>query len=431
MENYKNCCRVCLQTEVILNWNEELIYSSGMSYRSCYFKYSQLPEIDSDPFPQFLCGCCSRDLKNIHLFLQKAHMTQTFLEQRYNEVRHNLERSEESKIDLEHATECINMPEISSDYHFANMNESEVKPQIEVIKEEGHSRIKKKRGKIKDDLIKSRENNYPKEISSLSMKQSQDMQTTEIGEQSRDLALEESFIADKPKNTKGRTKANTAVMCSYCSKLIHNAYYLKRHEQTHLEDRERDVTCSQCGLKTFNKKALYIHMKIHDKNREKKFKCEFCDKSFFQRGACNVHRRIHLGQMVKCPVCPKEFYRQVDLDRHMQTHSQTPLHTAVKPQTKYVVHCKECNKEINSAKFSAHRAAHMNEPCMQCTVCEKDFFSRMSCTRHMRRVHKRGKDNYDDIIKYYEKYRPRLSHVLMEQQEEVATKNEQKEDLSV
>lgn len=75
-------------------------------------------------------------------------------------------------------------------------------------------------------------------------------------------------------------------------------------------------------------------MKIHDKNREKTFKCEFCDKAFFHRGACNVHRRIHLGQMVKCLICPKEFYRQVDLERHMQTHSHTPLHTA-KPQVCY------------------------------------------------------------------------------------------------
>lgn len=112
------------------------------------------------------------------------------------------------------------------------------------------------------------------------------------------------------------------------AKILQDAYALRMHELIHKEDREREVTCSICGLKTFTKRSLYTHMKIHDKNREKEFKCEFCDKAFFHRGACNVHRRIHLGQMIKCPICPKEFARQVDVDRHVQSHSSTPLHAA-------------------------------------------------------------------------------------------------------
>lgn len=100
---------------------------------------------------------------------------------------------------------------------------------------------------------------------------------------------------------------------------------LMRHEATHLEHRERNVICPKCGIKLYTKMALSEHIKVHDENRQKEHKCEFCDKAFFHKGALNVHRRIHLGLMVKCQMCPKEFYRQIDLERHLPTHSAAPL----------------------------------------------------------------------------------------------------------
>lgn len=100
---------------------------------------------------------------------------------------------------------------------------------------------------------------------------------------------------------------------------------MKRHEETH-QDRDREVACPTCGIKYFNKRALYAHMLIHKENREKKHKCDFCDKAYYDRGALNIHRRIHLGQMIPCPICPKEFYRQVDLDKHKaRTHGAAGL----------------------------------------------------------------------------------------------------------
>lgn len=105
---------------------------------------------------------------------------------------------------------------------------------------------------------------------------------------------------------------------------------LRRHEATHSENRERTETCPHCEVKLYNKMALRVHMEIHTENRQKKFKCEFCEKAFFNRGALNVHRRIHLGQMVTCRLCPKEFYRQIDLDKHLlMRHSAAPIQTKV------------------------------------------------------------------------------------------------------
>ncbi|XP_075154331.1 uncharacterized protein LOC142227964 isoform X2 [Haematobia irritans] len=430
MEANKNLCRVCLKAEIVVNWNEELEPTFGISYRTCYYKYTHLPEID--PYPQFLCECCSENLKRTHLFVEECLATHKILEQRYCELLNDHE--ERTDIDLKPAIECVFMIEQENEGETDFKEEKEIKeefgPEVnetskrakkrkKVIKEDSRRVSPEKSCKAKDSVKKTKLNKAALLESSTS--KGQNIVKSETQEDSEQIQQDDQQTEENDKNSKAKIKASP-VMCSYCSKIISNIYYLKRHEQIHQENREREETCSKCGLKMFNKKALYIHMKIHDKNREKRFKCEFCDKSFFNRGACNVHRRIHLGQMVKCPICPKEFYRQIDLDRHTKKHhSHTPLHSTGK-QTKYVVHCKECNKEIDSAKFNAHRAAHMNEPLMKCTLCEKDFFSRMSCSRHMRRVHKRGRDSYDDIITYYEKYRPRLSHVLMEQQEEVLEK---------
>lgn len=116
------------------------------------------------------------------------------------------------------------------------------------------------------------------------------------------------------------------ISSKFSAKICRNSFVLRQHEDTHKEHRDRKEICTVCGFKTFTSTGLNNHMMIHEKNREKKYKCEFCDKAFFNRGACNVHRRIHLGLMVKCAICSKEYCRQIDLDKHMVSHSHAPLH---------------------------------------------------------------------------------------------------------
>ncbi|XP_073829675.1 uncharacterized protein [Musca autumnalis] len=399
-------CRVCMQEGVLLDWNVSLW--DTISYRDCFYKYTQLglEEMD-DLLPQFLCELCSADLKKFHLFVVKAIETQNILQQKLQKAYSDTE----VKVEDEQQIECVFMVESClEELPPTDVTDVDlVEEKVEKLPIEDSKTIKFENSADDDDPFDNEydlESNVDDEIGT------EYTQPDDIAE-----------TAEEAKDSKGKSRSKNPVMCSYCSKILHNTWYLRRHEQIHKEHREREATCSECGFKAYSKKELNAHKKIHDKNREKKFKCEFCDKAFFHRGACNVHRRIHLGQMVKCPICSKEYYRQVDLDRHVQSHSNTPLHAAKpKPKFKYVVHCKECNKDICSAKFNAHRAQHLNEPLMHCTLCKKDFFSRVSCSRHMKKVHKKSYDNYDDITIYYEKYRPRLSHVLMEQQEDVVPK---------
>lgn len=41
-ENFQNICRICLNENVILNWNKTLFDSYGVTYKDCYYKYTQL-----------------------------------------------------------------------------------------------------------------------------------------------------------------------------------------------------------------------------------------------------------------------------------------------------------------------------------------------------------------------------------------------------
>lgn len=114
--------------------------------------------------------------------------------------------------------------------------------------------------------------------------------------------------------------------------MLSSKYNAIEHEKIHLKNRERNEICKECGMKFYDKNALRCHMRVHIKNREKSKRCDYCDKAFYDSGALNIHRRIHLGQMVKCNLCTKEFYREVDLDRHMLSHSTTKIDREAKPQ---------------------------------------------------------------------------------------------------
>ncbi|XP_073829676.1 uncharacterized protein [Musca autumnalis] len=408
-------CRVCMQSHLLLDWNNRLFPFNDckISYKDCYYKYTQIEEMVSDP--QYLCEYCSTDLKKVHLFIEKAIASnKSFLQSIQNteccevagddceleatesdflhEEEHNKhEEDDDSKVEY---TEEYQVNANSAEFDLIEVGDDIIEETQDA--EFGYEVVMEK------DEIKVEEEEVKDPIHVVETKMNNDANESE------------------DKVCKPKKRAAQPAMCSYCSKIIHDVYYLKVHEQTHKEYRERVVECPKCGFKTFSKNTLRMHMECHDENREKKYKCEFCDKAFFHRGSCNVHRRIHLGQSVKCSICAKEFPRQIDVDLHMKSHSNSPLY--MKHRSRHLVHCKYCNKNINGRKFYEHRAKHLNQPLIRCTLCEKDFFSRQTCTSHMTRVHKRTKGNYDDIAMYYEKFRMRLSHKVLLQQEEVIPK---------
>ncbi|XP_046802333.1 zinc finger protein 2 homolog [Lucilia cuprina] len=400
-------CRICLKGKVLLNWNEEFDDISGMTYRDCYYKYTELQSIDSDPLPPNLCRTCCRGLKNAYLLFQKA--IESF------NILHNTLKTPELKpiscvkkeisMEFEH--------KILGDYNLDNLiNEDTIKDKNLEEEEVSNS--------INYDSNNEMSSQNEEEIAPV------DFIDIKNYESSAEDLLEERTNADS--NTESamgstskkavKSKKQKLYMCAYCSLKVEHKNILIRHEAIHNKNRQRTETCPHCELKFYNKLGLNNHIKIHDVNREKRFKCEFCDKAFFNRGGLNVHRRVHLGQMVACKLCPKEFYRQIDLDRHLLGHSAGPLQTKVS-KVKYVVQCQYCDKSVDSAKWKQHKAAHLGQPQVKCKICEKTFFAKKNCTKHLKQVHQKTRDEYEQFIHYFVDYTQRMSHLMIQQQEKV------------
>lgn len=91
MEPLKSVCRVCLVHKVGINWNNEIEEFCGISYKDCYYKYTQLKEhgeenvlhsfkmcaklmsfLDADCYPTNLCNRCAIELKNAYIFFEHA-----------------------------------------------------------------------------------------------------------------------------------------------------------------------------------------------------------------------------------------------------------------------------------------------------------------------------------------------------------------------
>ncbi|XP_029969690.1 zinc finger protein 14-like [Salarias fasciatus] len=102
-------------------------------------------------------------------------------------------------------------------------------------------------------------------------------------------------------------------------------------------------TCPVCSKTFLRAAAMRRHQEIHDSNRDLKYKCESCDKRFRDHYDMNRHSmRVHekgeacglakeeesdaafpeLPEDKTCSLCGKYFARQVDMERHMKSHSE-------------------------------------------------------------------------------------------------------------
>lgn len=171
-------------------------------------------------------------------------------------------------------------------------------------------------------------------------------------------------------------------------------------------ERERTEECPICGLKFYTAKCLKNHLTVHDENRERKFKCEYCSKAFYSCGGLNCHRRKHLDEWWQCPLCPKKYCRQYELNRHMHSHeavavtkdewearlktqvcsnftflnyfnSQISYYLLYYLQVNLYKDCEKCGKKVNRYNWESHNAKHLNQPIVQCSICHKSYFSRL------------------------------------------------------
>ncbi|XP_054655791.1 zinc finger protein 11-like [Dunckerocampus dactyliophorus] len=101
-------------------------------------------------------------------------------------------------------------------------------------------------------------------------------------------------------------------------------------------------TCPVCGKNFLRAAAMRRHQETHSENRDLRHKCAHCDKRFRDQYDMNRHNmRVHEREDINsntddtadvsslemldnknCSLCGKFFARQVDMERHMKSHSE-------------------------------------------------------------------------------------------------------------
>lgn len=110
--------------------------------------------------------------------------------------------------------------------------------------------------------------------------------------------------------------------CSECRKLFRTVAGLKRHLETHVQ--EKSYSCGICGkqLKTFMSHQLHVRQ-----HKKKWFKCKYCNKRFIGQSGLNIHLTSHNkgDYQFNCRICLHRFQSAQILMEHMRhLHSMGP-----------------------------------------------------------------------------------------------------------
>lgn len=117
---------------------------------------------------------------------------------------------------------------------------------------------------------------------------------------------------------------NTPPVCTICGAYFDKKSLLHEHMKTHPFEETRNFICSICNHAARNAYNLKRHMQTHSNDRS--FECHICGKTFHPRYAKD-HMKSHTeARKHKCPDCGKKFKRKYALKQHMYQHGGAPEH---------------------------------------------------------------------------------------------------------
>ncbi|XP_066496237.1 zinc finger protein 711 isoform X2 [Tiliqua scincoides] len=194
--------------------------------------------------------------------------------------------------------------------------------------------------------------------------------------------------------------------CEHCPQAFTDEKELQQH--TELFQGHKTHQCSHCDHKSTNSSDLKRHIiSVHTKDFP--HKCEVCEKGFHRPSELKKHSETHKGKKIhqcrhcdfktsdpfvlsghilsvhtkdlpfKCKRCKRGFRQQMELKKHMKTHSG-----------RKVYQCQYCEYSTTDASgFKRHVISiHTKDYPHRCEYCKKGFRRPSEKNQHIMRHHK-------------------------------------------
>ncbi|XP_072901711.1 zinc finger X-chromosomal protein-like isoform X1 [Hemitrygon akajei] len=205
--------------------------------------------------------------------------------------------------------------------------------------------------------------------------------------------------------------------CQYCDYKSADASNLKTHMKTK-HSKDLPFKCEHCLMTFTDAKELQKHTAIHQGH--KTHQCTHCDhrssnSSDLKRHIISVHTKDYPH---KCEVCDKGFHRPSELKKHMSTHKGKKLHQCRHCDFKIAdpfvlsrhilsVHtkdlpfrCKRCKKGFRQqVELKKHMKTHSGKKVYQCEYCEYSTTDASGFKRHVISIHTKDYPHRCDYCK--------------------------------
>nr|XP_020644825.1 zinc finger X-chromosomal protein [Pogona vitticeps] len=207
-------------------------------------------------------------------------------------------------------------------------------------------------------------------------------------------------------HVKTRHSKEMPFKCDICFQIFSDTKELQQHILMHQESKTHQ--CLHCDHKSSNSSDLKRHIiSVHTKDYP--HKCDMCDKGFHRPSELKKHVAVHKGKKLhqcrhcdfkiadpfvlsrhilsvhtkdlpfRCKRCKKGFKLQIELKKHMKTHSG-----------RKVYQCEYCEYSTTDASgFKRHVISiHTKDYPHRCEFCKKGFRRPSEKNQHIMRHHK-------------------------------------------
>ncbi|AWO95528.1 putative zinc finger protein 271-like [Scophthalmus maximus] len=196
-------------------------------------------------------------------------------------------------------------------------------------------------------------------------------------------------------------RARPVYQCGQCERKFHHLSSLTNHKQTHLDrgrftcgrchkafgsakerdahrlqHRQPDLTCTVCEQTFSSQMQLLRHLQTHSvEGAEPRYSCRFCELTFSGVTQLRIHQRTHALRSYQCDLCSKTYGSLTGLQSHRASHGA---------ESRFL--CSQCGKRFKTrGGLESHLRTHTGERPYRCPYCPKDFAALAGLNVHVRR----------------------------------------------